>query len=274
MRRATKTADADPPRVAWLRALRILEVVAGSAVPVALEQIARETGLPKPTAHRLVGEMVEEGVLLREARPKAFSIGHRATTLAISALTNSPWRAERHAILEALVDRIGETCNFTALDGTVVRYVDRVEADWPLRLVLTAGSVVPLHCTSSGKLFLSHMPARLKKRLIRAMPIKRYTSKTITDPAAMERECRRIKLQGYSTDDGGFLAGLISVAVPVIEREDRVIAAVAVHAPGARLPLEKALEQLPLLQQAAIDLGRLYGTVAGRNSTGIRSRPK
>lgn len=245
-------------KMAWFRAFRMLEAVASSPVPLGLEKIALSVGIPKPTVHRLLVEMVEQGVLLRDSSSKAFTLGRRASDLSIAALLNASWRTERHAILEGLVARIGETCNLTALDGTSVRYVDRVEADWPLRLVLKPGSRVPLHCTSSGKLFLAHMPVRLRKHLIFDTPIERFTAKTITDPKALERECLRIRRQGHATDDGGFLAGLISVAVPVIRRQDRVIIAVAVHAPAARLPLKKALECLPLLKRAAGRLARLY----------------
>lgn len=245
-------------KMAWLRAFRMLETVAGSPVPLGLEKIALSVGIPKPTAHRLLAEMVDQGVLLRDSTSKAFTLGRRASDLSITSLLNASWRTERHAILEGLVAHIGETCNLTALDGTSVRYVDRVEADWPLRLVLKPGSRVPLHCTSSGKLFLAHMPARLRSHLIFDTPIERFTAKTIVDRKALERECRRIRRQGYATDDGGFLAGLVSVAVPVIRRQGRAIIALAVHAPAARLPLKKALGCLSHLEQAACKLARLY----------------
>lgn len=256
-------ANAEEPahnagKMAWFRAFRMLETVAGSPVPLGLEKIALSVGIPKPTAHRLLAEMVEQGVLLRDATSKAFTLGRRAADLSITSLLNASWRTERHAILEGLVARIGETCNLTALDGTSVRYVDRVEADWPLRLVLKPGSRVPLHCTSSGKLFLAHMPSRLRRHLIFETPIERFTAKTIVDPKALERECLRIRRQGHATDDGGFLAGLISAAVPVIRRHGRVIIALAVHAPAARMPLKRALDCLPLLERAAGRLARLY----------------
>ena len=61
-----------------------------------------------------------------------------------------------------------------------------------------------------------------------------------------------------STDDEGYLAGLISVAVPVLGRNRRMIGTVAVHAPSARLSLKKALEHVGLLKAAAGDLGRIY----------------
>ena len=89
-------------------------------------------------------------------------------------------------------------------------------------------------------------------------PIKRYTGKTITDPARLEAELARIRKTKISTDDEGYLAGLISVAVPVLGRNRRMIATVAVHAPTARMSLKQALGHVGLLKRAASDLGRIY----------------
>lgn len=245
-------------RSACLRGLGIVEAVVRSAAPLTLDQIATATRIPKPTVHRLIGELVESGILLREVRPKTYAPGPRLTEMAFGALTNSGLRGARHAILRGLVDTIGETCNFTTLDGNEIAYIDRVEADWPLRLHLQPGSRVPIHCTSSGKLFLSQMPAWQRRRILGAGPLQRFTAKTITEPARLETELNRIRKSRISTDDEGFLSGLISVAVPVVDRRKKMIATVAVHAPSARLSLKRALEHVPLLQRASERLASLY----------------
>lgn len=241
-----------------LRSFQIAEFVALASGPVSLSDIAAGTGVPKPSLHRLVNSLTEAGVLLREPHDKAYSAGMRLTAIAAGVMSHSTLRDERRSILRGLVDRIGETCNFTTLDGNEVVYVDRVEAAWPLRLHLQPGSRVPIHCTSSGKMFLAHMNARRRRQLLYNAPVKRFTSKTITDPERLEAELRRIRKTKVSTDDEGYLAGLISVAVPVLGRNRRIIGCVAVHAPNARMSLRKALDQVSLLRRAASDLGRIY----------------
>ena len=67
-------------------------------------------------------------------------------------------RGVRHEVSAELVANVGETCNFTTLDGAQGRFLDRVEAQWRLRLMLDIGAHVPQHGTSSGKLFLAQMP--------------------------------------------------------------------------------------------------------------------
>ncbi len=241
-----------------LRSIAIAEVVVRASEPVSLDGIATATGIPKPTLRRLISTLVESGVLLREVHAKTYSVGDRLSAMAVSIMSHSSLRNERRSILKGLVDQIGETCNFTTLDVTEIIYVDRVEAAWPLRVHLQPGSHVPIHCTSSGKLFLAHMPARQRRRVLYGAPIKRYTGKTITDPARLEAELARIRKTKISTDDEGYLAGLISVAVPVLGRNRRIIATVAVHAPTARMSLKRALGHVGLLKRAASDLGRIY----------------
>jgi len=254
---AQRSPMSDGSRSTASRVLELLHAVARNPHPMKLEEIATATGIPKPTALRILQSLVAANALLRDAGPKFYSPGTRLTDLAISALINSPLRAARHLILQNLVDQIGETCNFTTLDGSDVTYIDRVECRWPLRLQLQPGSRVPLHCTSSGKIYLSEMSAR-QRRSILSVPLKRFTPRTIVDPKALEIELRQVRKRRFSTDNEGFLTGLISVAVPVVDRVQRVFATVAVHAPSARLSLRDAQTYVPLLRDAADRLAELY----------------
>jgi DNA-binding IclR family transcriptional regulator len=83
------------------------------------------------------------------------------------------------------------------------------------------------------------------------------TPRTLVDAGALEAECKRIARDDHSCDQEEFITGLIAVAVPVRDAEGRVRAAVAVHAPTARMSLEQALSRLPALHAAAQRLSAL-----------------
>jgi IclR family transcriptional regulator, acetate operon repressor len=157
----------------------------------------------------------------------------------------------RHAVLSALVEAVGETCNFTTLDGSQVLYLDRVEARWPLRLTLDVGAHVPLHCTASGKLFLATLPGARREALLAQLALPAMTPHTLTDRDALAAECQAITERGYSADREEFIAGLVAVAVPVFDEQGAVRAALAVHAPSARMSLVQMVERLPALRDAA-----------------------
>lgn len=239
------------------KSFEILRTIARIDRPVGLNKVAPIVKLPKTTVYRILLALVDAGMLLRERNGREYSIAPQASIFAREVLLHSSLRAARQAILQHLVDEIGETCNFTMRDGYEVLYIDRVEAKWPLRLQLQAGSKVPIYCTASGKLLLSHMPPAARKRLWSSISIKRLTNKTITNVAKLEQEFKVIRKRGYSVDDEGFLAGLISVAVPVKDANGQTFATVAFHAPNARLPLSRAIEYVPLLEDAAIALSKI-----------------
>lgn len=239
---------------ATLRALAIVETVAKADGPLALTDIMAATGLPKPTVHRILALLEGAGMLVREPEGKRYAPGPRLSALALDVMTGAAWRAPRHAILQTLVDRIGETCNLTMLDGTEVVYLDRVEAAWPLRLHFQTGSRVPAHCSASGKLLLALMPPRARKRIVETLPLPAFTAKTITDRAAFEDALKRIRKNRVSTDDEEYLDGTVCVAVPVENDTRRVPAVLAVHAPVTRMSLTRALAHVPALRRAAAQL--------------------
>jgi DNA-binding IclR family transcriptional regulator len=116
---------------------------------------------------------------------------------------------------------------------------------------LTSGSRVPLHCTASGKLLLAYMAKPARDRILAALSYKSYTPSTLADRKALEAELARIRKAKYATDNEEFHAGLVCVAVPTKSPGGRPCAAIAVHAPMSRMPLERAVEYLPLLRKAA-----------------------
>ena len=236
---------------ATLRAVSLIEALVAADRPASLAELTEAARLPKPTLYRMLGMLESAGLVSREPGSRRYAPGPRLASLGRNVMLNGSLRAERHAILARLVDEIGETCNFTMLDGPQVVYLDRVEAAWPLRMNLTSGSHVPLHCTASGKLLLALLPKAARDRLVTHLMLTRYTETTITERKQLVAELARIRANRYATDNEEFHAGLVCVAVPVIDVKRRACAAIAVHAPVPRMPLERALGHLPNLRRAA-----------------------
>jgi len=237
-----------------VKAVAILEAMATVRRPLGVTEVGVLLGLPKPTAHRIVRMLESEGLLQREPGSRRFVPGARLVRLGLGVVAASMLSAPRHAILEALSQKIGETCNFGVMADSHVVYLDRVESAWPFGLRFEPGSHVPLHCTSMGKLFLSLMPAKKCALLLRSIPLYRYTENTITDAARLEAELENIRSAEVSTDNQEFLAGVVCVAVPVRDTNKQPVAALAVSAPLARMTLQQGLQHVPLLKAAAEQL--------------------
>ncbi|MBG6072517.1 MULTISPECIES: IclR family transcriptional regulator [unclassified Polaromonas] len=239
------------------RSLRLLARLAREGRALSLADLAADLALPKGTAHRLCAQLLETGFIARDINERDFVVGPALRKLSFDTLTHGTVRGLRHQVLTELVKEVGETCNFTTLDGASVLYLDRVEAPWPWRLTLEVGEHVPLHCTASGKMFMALMPARQRELLISELSLTAMTDATITSRAQLLQECESIARAGYSLDRQEFIDGLLALAVPVWDENGIMRAALAVHAPVSRLSAEQALQRLPALQAAAQRLSRL-----------------
>jgi IclR family transcriptional regulator, acetate operon repressor len=265
---------------AALRAISLLEHIAGIDTAVSLADLVPRVGLPKPTVHRVLLLLERAGLLTREPAGKSYSVGARLARLGRDVMLNASVRAARHTILRRLVEEVGETCNLTMLDQGQVLYIDRVESSWPLRVDLKAGSMVPLHCSASGKLFISRLTPAKRRTLLPQLTLTRFTENTITDIAALEAELEKIRGKGVAVDNEEYLAGLVCVAVPVVLNDGRLCASLAVQAPVARLSVARALDHVPSLMRAAQsmagtfelpDVGTLAKAGAGK---GAAAKPR
>jgi IclR family acetate operon transcriptional repressor len=234
-----------------LRLLTLIESIAQSEKPQTLAQLVVRLDEPKATVHRLLLGLEEMRFVQRMPGGRHFAPGPRLNTLAIDTLRHSHISGQRHSILKQLVSEFNESCNLTILDGIEVVYLDRAEANWPLRMDLKPGSRVPAHCSASGKMMLALMAPSVRDPLIKAMPYQAYTAQTITDPRTFQVELDRIVRRGYSVDQEEYAAGLNCLSVPVLDDNGQCIAAVAVHAPVARLSIKEAVKKIDRLQWAA-----------------------
>lgn len=249
-----QTSDTIPTN---LRLLLVLEEVARVGVPVTPTEVNTQLGLPKPTIHRLFSTLEDEGFLQRDIDGRAYSPGRRLRGMATGVLSSLRIRAARLAVLRKLSERIGETCNIALPDRDSMIYLERVETEWPLRIQLPVGTTVPFYCTASGKMYLSTLPKTHLSRYAASEKLRGNTPNTITQPDALIKEVATVRRQGYAIDTEEFMDGMIAIAVPIIDGNDRLVATLSFHAPTVRFSIDKAMEFLPDLHAAAADLSSL-----------------
>ncbi|MGI9463262.1 MAG: IclR family transcriptional regulator [Aestuariivirgaceae bacterium] len=245
------------------KALAILETVTAHTGPIGLPELSERLGLPRQTVHRILIQLTETGLLKRARERDRYIVGPRLSKLATDTLVAANHNAPVRAILQSLVDDINETCNIGILDGLDFVYLERIESDWPLRVALQAGSRVPAYCTSGGKALLAHLPSRPVKRLLRARPLKAHTASTITDVKQLEHDLAACRQSGFATNNAEFTPGIIGIAVPVHGPGEQPVAALACHAPDARISLEALKEYVPYLNTAATALTGLWTDIEG-----------
>lgn len=213
--------------------------------------------LPKPTIHRLIGTLEEEGFLIRHLDGRCYLPGPKLRQMMLGVMRAGQHSLPQREILTRLNEKIRETCNLSIPDTDAMIYIDRVETQWPLRIQLHVGSRVPLHATAAGKLCLAHMTPDVLEKYLRTAQLRTYTERTITKPDILLEQLKTIRERGYSTDNEEFVQGMIAVAVPAFAHDGQFAATVSFHAPYQRLTLEKGLAHLDDLRSAAQDIARL-----------------
>jgi DNA-binding IclR family transcriptional regulator len=214
--------------------------------------------MTKPTAHRIITVLAELGFVERDQGKRGYVEGSRLIQFALDTLKATVPRNMRHTVLHALSEETGETCNFGILVGAEVIYLDRVEAKWPLGLRFEPGSQVPAHCSAIGKLLLSFEHGDRRDELLRAMPLTKYTERTITSVQAMLADLERIQQNEIGIDNQESIKGMVCVAVPVRAADGGVVGGLAMSAPEARVSMEDALKLVPQIRQAAARLGKTF----------------
>lgn len=240
-----------------LRNLQILEVLAQAARPLTATEINARLGLPKPTIHRLVANLEQEGYLSRQLDGRSYLPGHKLRQMMLGVMHASQFDLPRHDVLVRLFGQVGETCSISIPDGDALVYVDRVETTWPLRLVIELGARVPLHATAAGKVCLAHMNPTSRDHFLQNALLHRHTERTLHSAEALRAEMQRIQDQGYGLDDQEFIPGMVGASVPALDKAGRVLAALTFHAPVQRMSMAQIMTHLPALRRAADELAQL-----------------
>ncbi|MFU1478739.1 IclR family transcriptional regulator [Roseovarius sp. C7] len=221
-----------------------------------VSEIAEELAIPRPTATRLVNNLIKLGMLKREAGGKKIIEGDDLVGLAAATLTGSASRGPRHEILHELVLATRETANIGTLVNGQVVYLDRVEALWPLAFRLEIGSRVPLYCSALGKLILAMMPDDQLDKYLDTVVLRSLTENTLKSQAELADEISQIRRDGISIDREECFEGVIGIAVPVISAPPTI--GLALVAPSSRQTPEGLRQLVPLMQDAADRLAKCY----------------
>ncbi|WP_248963031.1 IclR family transcriptional regulator [Sphaerisporangium perillae] len=215
-----------PGQPVTTRTLSALDAFDGGDRVLSLSQIARRTGLPVATAHRMLGQLCAAR-LLAKRHDGLYEIGARMWRLGLLA---RPTTLREAALphLHDLVIRTGHTVHLAVLDGFDALVIDRLAGSRTLPTRHSPGGRLPLHCTAVGKVLLAHAPASVQERVLTSL--QRHTPYTITDRRQIERQMAGVHRTNVARSAQEHREGTSSVAMPV-SGTTGVIAAVGVIAP-------------------------------------------
>jgi IclR family pca regulon transcriptional regulator len=247
-----------PPFVQSLsRGLSVIRAL-NSPEPMTLSDVARASDLTRASARRFVLTLEELGYVQQSGG--RFALTPRVLELGFAYLSalGLPEVAQPH--MERLVEQVRESSSVSVLDGESVVYVARVPTRRIMNVVINVGTRFPAYATSMGRVLLAGLDRAECADLLDRIELVPLSHDTLTTRPQLEAELERVRLCGYAIVDQELESGLRSVAAPIRDRGDRVIAAINLAVHAARVSVAEIRSSLlgPLLQTASAierDLG-------------------
>lgn len=185
---------------AFSKFMRVLQLVADSSGPVTIADMARATGFPRPTVHRIVAALVAEGLLVEMGATRTWTLGPRLIQLASRSWSRSGLRLAALDALRALRDETGETIHFAVPSGHSMVYIEKLESPSAVQMSSRIGTSVCLHSTAVGKAYLAALAPAAATELVAQLNYEQLTPQTVASAQALEQQLAQVRACGWSTD--------------------------------------------------------------------------
>lgn len=226
--------EAQPSNGSVDNALRIL-LMFESREEIRVADAARELGIAKSTAHRLLAMLEHRRYVSRSADGRTYRMGVALLEAGLDQTSSFDLRAAARPHLESLRDKTGESCGLLVLDGPEAVMLDFVAASHSLRVVERIGDRAPAHLTAAGKALLADLSPDELAAIYPSASLTRATPASLPTATDLARELRMIREQGVATNMEESGPGIVGIAAPVPGPRGRAVAAVLLALPSSRL---------------------------------------
>jgi IclR family acetate operon transcriptional repressor len=238
------------------RIFDLIEAIAAKPHGVALNELAQAAKLSKPTAHRLLGDMIDRALVTQNPVDGTYALTLEIALLGFRHLANVGFLDVCQPELDKLAHKVGELVRMSWLDAGRMLIVAESQGAGPgLRFDANLGRPVVLHSMAVGKAFLTSMPREDALRLVREQALLGKTGggpNEIRTESELELDLSRTEKQGFALAYDEADLGAAAIAVPIVDPANgRFFGGLAVVAPTARWPRTQLCELAPYLHEAA-----------------------
>ncbi|MEZ2295098.1 IclR family transcriptional regulator [Variovorax sp. RCC_210] len=248
------------------RALAVLRVLAtGQERGVRLTDVVSHTGLNRPTVHRLLRVLVEEGAVEQDLATRRYLVGGEVSLLGLARASRFPIQAIAEPHLRHLSESLGDTAFLTIRNGTDSVCIDRRPGSFPVKVLsIEIGARRPLGVGVSGLVLLASLPADEAADVVRRNA--RRLEALHVDPAELLERAVRTRAQGYAYAPVGVVPGSRAVAVPICLADGRTVAGLAIATITERLPDARVQGVVEQMRARARLIGAQAAELARRKS--------
>lgn len=252
------TAEGTPGIAAVEHAVGLLKLLAASAVPLGVNELARRAGLHKSTASRLLRTLERHQLVRRDAEHGRVSLGLGLVALAGAMLAETDVIALARPVLATIAAETGETVSLALWNGREAVMVEQVLGTRAVVHYTWRGKAVPAHSTAAGKVFLAFLPEAAVRPVLEG-PLPAHTPSTIVEPGALAAEIARVRRDGYALNIEENERESCGVAAPALDFRGQVAAVLNMAVPMHRFGAEQRRHLAALVMHGARDLSTQLG---------------
>lgn len=236
------------------KAFKILQTLADSPSGLGVSELAKQLKIGKSTVHGITSSLEEMGVLVRDPVDKRYNVGYTLLELGRKTYGRIELREIARGPMERLMEKAGETIFLGIINGDHITILDVVESHNEMKITSPPGTRLPLLAGATGKVFLGLLDEKRAKEVIRKVGLKKFTSKSVTDPRKFFTEAEEARERGYAIDDEEYLVGVRAIAAP-IPLGPHASAAIWAVGFASSLNDEKIALIIPEIRKAAREIG-------------------
>lgn len=238
------------------RALAVLRILAaGRESGLPLTEVVQATGLTRPTVHRIVHALIEEGIVERSGKTGRYAIGGQVPELALARPSRSPLLAAADDVLRRTSERVGDTLFLTVRTGNDTLCVDRRIGAYPVKVLsIEVGARRPLGVSSAGVAILAALPAQEARKIVAANEARFAAYRS--NAAAVLSQIADARRRGYNLREVGLVQGTKSISTWIKTVDGRPAAAMTVSAVRSRLGPRREQEVAEILLNASQEIER------------------
>lgn len=225
------------------KATAALDLISQAPGPVRLAEVAAALGMPRSSAHRLLGELTELDLVRRDDNGR-YLPGVRLLGWGLTTDLRYNLRSMAQPIVEALAKQTRESVNLNVLTGERRVCVVSVRGEASLFAPIEVGETLPLGIGATGLLLLAFSPEQLQQRVLGRLAAEGR-------PVPSAEELAEIQERQWATSINGLRLGLAAGAALVTGPGGRAMAALTLGGEISRVNAERLEALRPAVGAAA-----------------------
>lgn len=240
------------------KTMDILELIAEK--PRSFSELIELMDSNKATIYRFITTLEDKGYVYKNQND-CYQLTLKLYSLGKTEIERHDLLGIAKPFLLKLVKEVKESVLISIFSKDTVYYLDKIEWNSALRIVVEPGRTAPLYCVASGKLYLSHFSDNELDDYFNKHPLKPFTGNTITDIYTLKNELVKIRDQGFAIDNEEWEEYLRGVAFPIYDYSNKMVAALSISGVSYRFSEEKIYSIVGEVTKITKKISELLGYV-------------